>query len=90
MIRSTSSYVIARARFALRGAPGTLGIFATPSCLMEKVIKKSYHLDAGPPGTQPYSKSGPGYCTTFTKKLDEGLRLQLFRQKPLISSESYI
>ena len=36
--------------------------------------KKSYHLSAGPPGTVPYGKSGPGYCITFMKKLDEGLR----------------
>ena len=27
------------------------------------------------PGPVPYGKSGPGYCITFIKKLDENLRL---------------
>ena len=33
--------------------------------------KKSYYLSAG---TVPYGKYGPGYCITFIKSLDEGLR----------------
>ena len=38
--------------------------------------KKSHHLSAGPlAGTVPYfGKFGTGYCITFTKRLDEGLR----------------
>ena len=38
------------------------------------------------PGTMPYGKSGPGNCITCIKRLNEGLRLQLLEQKPLISS----
>ena len=38
--------------------------------------KKSHHLSAGLlAGTMPYyGKSGPGYCITFIKRLDESLR----------------
>ena len=38
--------------------------------------KNSCHLRAGPlAGAVPYyGKSGPSYCITFTKRLDEGLR----------------
>ena len=32
-------------------------------------------------GTASYGKSAPGYCFKFIKKLDEGLRKQLLRQK---------
>ena len=35
--------------------------------------KKSYYLSAGP-GTVPYAKYDGGYCITFMKRLDEGLR----------------
>ena len=35
--------------------------------------EKSYNLSAGP-WTVPYGKSGPGYCITSIKSLDEGLR----------------
>ena len=45
--------------------------------------KKPYHLSAGPRAV-PYGKYGAGYCITFIKSLDEGLRLQFLGQKPLI------
>ena len=41
-------------------------------------------------GTAPCSKSGPGYCITFIKRLDESLSQQRLEQKPLISPELYI
>ena len=51
----------------------------------------------GPPGSWlrlwgsvPYRQSSPGYCITFMKRLDEGLRWQLMGQKPLISPGLYI
>ena len=34
------------------------------------------------PGAVPYGKYGAGYCVTFKKSLDEGLRLQFLEQKP--------
>ena len=37
--------------------------------------KKPYNLSAGP-GAVQYGKYGAGYCITFIKSLDEGLRLQ--------------
>ena len=35
-------------------------------------------------------KYGAGYCITFIKSLDEGLRLQFLGQKPLISPWLYV
>ena len=35
-------------------------------------------------GPVPYGKSGPSHCITFITRLNEGLRLQLLGQKPLI------
>ena len=38
------------------------------------------------PGTVPYyGKSGPGYCITSIKRLDEGMRSQILGQKLSIS-----
>ena len=48
--------------------------------------KKILTSERGAPGTVPHGKSSPGYCITFIKRLDEGLRLQ----KPLISPGLYI
>ena len=39
----------------------------------KKVLRSEY----GAPGTVPHVKSGPGYNFTFTKRLDEGLSLQI-------------
>ena len=38
--------------------------------------KKSYHLSVRPlAGTVPYyGKSGPSFCITYVKRLDEGLK----------------
>ena len=64
---------------------GNLEIFAT--CLELPNVgndqKKSHHLSAELlAGTLQYDcKSDPGYCITFIKKLDEGLRKQLLGQK---------
>ena len=54
--------------------------------------KKSYHLSAEPlTGTVLYcSKSGPSYCITFRKRLDEGLRYQLLGRKLSISPGLYV
>ena len=41
-------------------------------------------------GPVPYGKSSPGYCITFIKRLNEGLRKQLLGQKPLISPGLFI
>ena len=47
--------------------------------------KKVLLSECGARGTVPYvGKSGSGYFITFVKRLDEGLRWQLFGQKPLI------
>ena len=35
--------------------------------------KKVFPSERGTPGTVTYGKSGPGYCITFIKILDEGL-----------------
>ena len=35
--------------------------------------KKSYHLSTGPRHSAIYGKSGPGYCISFIKRLNEGL-----------------
>ena len=72
-----TNHVIARAGFTLRGALGTLRDFLSiflPN--IRENQKKSHHMSAGPvAGTVPhYGKSGPDYCITFMKRLDEGLR----------------
>ena len=54
--------------------PGTLGIFQHLSAKYGWRPKKSYHLMRRAPGSAPYDKSGPGYCITFNKRLDEGLK----------------
>ena len=67
-----TNHVIARARFTLRGALGTLEIFATFFCkyTVGEDQKKSLHVSAGAlAGNVPYyGKSGPGYCIRFKKK----------------------
>ena len=40
------------------------------------VIARAGFTLRGARGTLPYSKSGPGYCITFMKRLDEDLTLQ--------------
>ena len=50
--------------------------------------KKFYHLSAGPWRCAIW-QYGAGYCITFIKSLDEGLRLQFLGQKPLISPWLY-
>ena len=45
--------------------------------------KKVLPFERGAPGTMPYGKSGPSYCITIIKRLDEDLRQQLLGQKPL-------
>ena len=48
MVIPTYQHVIARAGFTLRGAPGTLGIFATSFCqILVKSKEMSYPLSAG-------------------------------------------
>ena len=56
------------------GAPGSLGIFATSSCRIGEDRKTVLPFEREVPGTVPYGKSGPDYCITFTKRLDEDLR----------------
>ena len=75
MVTSTS-HVIARAGFTLRGALGTLEISNIFLSNIGKDQKKSHHASAGPLAvTVPYyGKSYPGYCITFIKRLDVGLR----------------
>ena len=72
--------------------PWHLGNFCysfLPNIGEDQKQKKSYQLSAG---TQAlcHGKSGPGYCIAFIKRLDQGLRLQLLKQKPLISPRLYI
>ena len=52
--------------------------------------KKSPTIWGQVPGNEPYGKYGASYCITLIKSLDEGLRLQLLEQKPLISPWLYI
>ena len=70
-----TSHVIDRGGFTLRGAPGTLEVFAKSSCLIQvKTTKTVLPSESGAPGTVPYGKSAPDYCITFIKRLHEGLR----------------
>ena len=55
-------------------APGTMRIFATSSSQISIKTKKRPAILAWRPGTVSYGKSGPGYCSTIIKTLDEGLR----------------
>ena len=54
--------------------PWHLWDFATSACQMQAKTKKSATIRALGPSTVPYGKYGPGYCITFIKSLDEGLR----------------
>ena len=63
-----------RARFLLHGAPVTIGDFRNiflPSIGEDQ--KKVLLFEHGALDFVPYGKSGPGYCITFIKRLDEGL-----------------
>ena len=73
-----TNHVIDWAVFTLREASGTLEIFAKSSCQIQvKAKKKVLPSERGALGTVSYGKFGPGYCVTFIKRLNEGLRLQL-------------
>ena len=76
-----SNYVIVRAGFTLGGAPGTLVIFAKPSLQIQVRPKNAVSSEHGTYDTVLYGKSVPGYCITFIKRLDGGLRLQRLEQK---------
>ena len=43
-------------------------------CQIKVKTKKSRTIWARGPGTVPHAKYGAGYCITFMKSLDEGLR----------------
>ena len=53
-------------------------------------LKKSLTIWVRGSSTVPYGESSPGYCITFIKRLDKGLRKQLSGQNPLISPRLYI
>ena len=53
---------------------GTSGIFATTFCQILVTSKKVLPSERGTPGTVPYGELEPGYCITFLKRIDEGLR----------------
>ena len=46
-----------------------------------KTKKKVLTSVSWAPGTAPYDKSATGQCFKFMKRLDEGLRKQLLKQK---------
>ena len=46
--------------------------------------KKVFPIEPGAAGSVPYGKSGPGYCISFIKRLDDGLGYQLLGQKSFI------
>ena len=66
--------IIALAGFTLYKVFGTLEIFAISFCQIIVKPKKVLPFERGTPGTVLYGKSGPGYCITFIKILDGGLR----------------
>ena len=69
-------------------APGPLLHFENFHNIFLPIIgedQKSLTIWAQAPGTEPCRKFGPGYCITFIKRLDKGLRKQLLGLKPLIS-----
>ena len=49
---------------------------------MGKGQKEVLPSEYGSLGTLPYGKSGHGYCITFIKRLDDGVKWQLLGQKP--------
>ena len=60
--------------YIVRG-PWHLGNFCNIFLPNTSEDKKSPTIWAQGPGTVPYGKYGAGYCITFIKSLDEGLRL---------------
>ena len=72
-VATPSYHVISQAAFTLRGALGILEIFAISLLNVGEDQKKFHHLIAGFLAvTVPYyGKSGPSYCITFMKRLDE-------------------
>ena len=75
--------------YAPVGAPGTWEIFATSSSQILVKAKKVLPSERRAPGSVLYGKYGRGYCITFIKRLNEGVRQQLLGQKPLISPGLY-
>ena len=73
-IVTLTNHVIDRAGFTLRGAFGTLEIFAKASCKYVKTKKKVMPCESGAPRAVPFGKFAPGYCITSIKRLDESLR----------------
>ena len=67
-----TNHVIARVKFTLSWAPGTLRFFAILSRQIQVKTKKVLS-ECGAPGTVLCVKSVPGYCITFIKRLDENL-----------------
>ena len=67
---TVTNHAIDRARFTLRGAPGTLEIFVKSSCQIQvKTKKRVLPSESGAPDTVPYVKSALGYCITFIKNV---------------------
>ena len=65
-------------------------IFATSSCHIQVKTKQKVMLsECRASGNVPYSKSTPGYCITFKKRLEEGLDSN-FSTKLLILPELHI
>ena len=85
-----NNHVIAQAGFLLRGALGTVVIFATFFCQIYVKTKAISPFERGARGIVPhYGKSGPSYCITFLKRFDKGLRQQILGQKLSISHGLY-
>ena len=61
-------------RIYIARGPCTKRIFATSFCQIYVKTKNSPTIWAWGPGTVPHTKYGAGFCTTFIKSLDEGLR----------------
>ena len=75
----------------LPSAPVTLGFSQhLPDKYHRWKPKKVLPLEHWAPGTIPYDKTGPCYCNVLITRLDEGMRLQLLGQKPLILPGLYI
>ena len=73
-IVTLTNRVIARTGFVLRGAPGTIKIFAKTSQISVKTKKQVLPSESRAPGTVPYGKFPSGYYIIFIKKLDKALR----------------
>ena len=72
-----ANHVIAQRGFILCGAMGSLVIFATFFAYSNigEYQKNVSPSERGAPSPVPYyGKSGPSYCFTSIKRLDEGLR----------------